>query len=105
MGGAARDLQDGDVDAWVWGDGSATPPSFSIDEICPPSEPPAPTAVETAAPAATPASSTSPAPAPTTPPPSAPDQSASTDIVSYVAFGIIGLGLVALLVFTLVRRR
>jgi hypothetical protein len=105
LGGAARDLEDGDVDAWIWGDGSEAPPDLSIDEICPPAEPPTPTPVETAISGETVASPTSPAASPTPPPPPAPAESSSSNLVGYVVFGVIGLGLVALLVFALARRR
>ncbi len=34
IGAAARALKNGDVDAWVWGDGSAGPPNLAFSSIC-----------------------------------------------------------------------
>ncbi|MEJ5309451.1 MAG: hypothetical protein WHX52_06740 [Anaerolineae bacterium] len=34
MGAAAWTVGNGDVDGWVWGDGSAPPPAFAFDAIC-----------------------------------------------------------------------
>ncbi len=34
IGAALRQLSDGDVDAWVWGDGSTMPPAMSFEAIC-----------------------------------------------------------------------
>lgn len=34
MGASMRQLGDGDVDAWVWGDGSQAPPVLSFEAIC-----------------------------------------------------------------------
>ncbi|MGC9468801.1 MAG: hypothetical protein ACP5HS_09425 [Anaerolineae bacterium] len=33
-GAASRQLQDGDVDGWVWGDGTTAPPLLSFEAIC-----------------------------------------------------------------------
>ncbi len=38
VGVGAWQLRDGDVDGWVWGDGSAQPPALSFTEICPEAE-------------------------------------------------------------------
>lgn len=34
-GASQRQLESGDVDGWVWGDGRSPPPEVSFDEICP----------------------------------------------------------------------
>lgn len=105
LGGAARELEDGDVDAWIWGDGSESPANLSIEEICPPAEQPTPTVVEATAGAAEPATATPSAPSPSPSPTPPPAEPSGSNVVSYVAFGVIALGLVALLVFSLVHRR
>jgi len=49
LGAGAWLLHDGDVDGWVWGDGTVAPPSIDLDDICPPT-PPAPTSTPVPAP-------------------------------------------------------
>jgi len=44
VGGSDWQLGDGDVDGWVWGDGSTAPPVVTFEEICASSAPPPPTA-------------------------------------------------------------
>lgn len=39
IGAAMRQLGNGDVDAWMWGDGSTVPPQVSFEAICAPDEP------------------------------------------------------------------
>lgn len=41
MGATARQVNPGDVDGWVWGDGSLVPPSVSLNAICGSAPPPA----------------------------------------------------------------
>jgi ferric-dicitrate binding protein FerR (iron transport regulator) len=35
VGADAWQVHPGDVDGWVWGDGSATPPRVTFEEVCP----------------------------------------------------------------------
>jgi hypothetical protein len=35
VGASGWQVRDGDVDGWVWGDGSAAPPAVAFEEICP----------------------------------------------------------------------
>jgi len=35
VGASGWQVHDGDVDGWVWGDGSAAPPAVAFEEICP----------------------------------------------------------------------
>ncbi len=70
MGAATWTVGNGDIDAWVWGDGSVSPPALAFDAICgaaaasvPPTVSPA-----TLAPAATPLPPETPIPTPTAPP-------------------------------------
>ncbi|HQE93728.1 MAG TPA: hypothetical protein PLH19_02480 [Anaerolineae bacterium] len=71
MGAVAWMLGDGDVDAWVWGDGTTLPPDLTLDAICGASSTPSASTLtsSTGVPAATPLP---PATTPTaTPPPPA----------------------------------
>ncbi|MFP4344580.1 MAG: hypothetical protein ACLFU8_07800 [Anaerolineales bacterium] len=62
QGASARRLESGDVDGWVWGDGSQRPPEITFEELCPSATPtPAPPTGETPQPAPSP---TAPAPTP-----------------------------------------
>lgn len=65
IGAAARLLRDGEVDGWVWGDGSSAPPVLPFEDICPLGVEPAavPTVTATTAPPST--STPSPTAAPT----------------------------------------
>ncbi len=49
VGASGWQLRDGDVDGWVWSDGSVTPPAITLAEICAaaPSPTPRPTVVPT----------------------------------------------------------
>jgi len=38
VGASSWQIRDGDVDGWVWGDGSVAPPSVTFDQVCPPEE-------------------------------------------------------------------
>jgi hypothetical protein len=48
LGASTRRLQDGDVDAWVWGDGRTAPPVSSADDACQPAAGPTATRVRQA---------------------------------------------------------
>jgi len=67
MGAATWTVGDGDIDGWVWGDGSAPPPALAFDAICDAGTAPSTDAL-TAAPTATPIPPETPIPTPTLPP-------------------------------------
>ncbi|MGQ9594781.1 MAG: hypothetical protein ACUVXH_09690 [Anaerolineae bacterium] len=55
VGASSRLLGDGDVDAWVWGDGKTPPPPLTFADVCPvPGATPAPLSTPTPHPTATP---------------------------------------------------
>lgn len=83
VGASGWQVQGGDVDGWVWGDGSTAPPVVTFEQICPAD--PAPTA--------TPASSLAFASS-TVPAPAAEAQRRDTSILRYGVFGVVVLGLV-----------
>ena len=66
VGAGAWSLRPGDVDGWVWGDGSQPPPALTFEDLCPPASattPEAPSTLTTggrATPIATPAADTTP---------------------------------------------
>ncbi len=64
VGASSWQLRDGDVDGWVWGDGSTAPPPLPFEAICPEDAAPPPTEQQ---PSPTAAGSPT---APSTPPPS-----------------------------------
>ncbi|MGC9395601.1 MAG: hypothetical protein ACP5J4_12170 [Anaerolineae bacterium] len=68
MGAATWTVGDGDIDGWVWGDGSAPPPALALDTICD-AEPVLvePEVPPTTAPTATPLPPETPIPTPTAP--------------------------------------
>ena len=69
MGAATWTVGNGDIDGWVWGDGSTPPPALAFDAICgAESVPAAPEVLPTAAPTATPLPPETPIPTPTAPP-------------------------------------
>lgn len=64
VGASGWQVHDGDVDGWVWGDGSTAPPVVAFEQVCPPdtAQPAAPTALpEPPSPTITPAPLPSPA--------------------------------------------
>ena len=116
VGASAWQVHDGDVDGWVWGDGSTAPPIVPFAGVCPPDtrEPVAsPAASEAANPAITPA------PLPlsaVTAPPSSTDtvavsiaaaeaQERGRTPLGYVVFGVVALGLAGWLVVAGLRGR
>ncbi len=64
VGASGWQVHDGDVDGWVWGDGSTAPPVVAFEQVCPPdvAAPAAP--VATPAPPSPTASQPSPSPSP-----------------------------------------
>ena len=120
VGAATWELRDGDVDGWIWGDGTTAPPSMSFTEICPPEAP----EVATATPATTPEGSRelTETPSRSSNPTAVATRGAEEPVVhgedalstpaprdrlpvNYFVFGGLTLGLVALLVIGLQRRR
>lgn len=83
LGASAWMVGDGDVEGWVWGDGTTAPPLFSFGEICSSNPAVLPTAVPTRSPSPTPTSqptvvpTRSPSPAPTSQPTAVPTRSPS----------------------------
>lgn len=74
FGASSRLLGDGDMDAWVWGDGKTPPPSLTFADVCPgPGAPPPATPTRTPEPTATPSPPATPtrAATPTPTPPTA----------------------------------
>ncbi len=74
VGAATRRLRDGDVDAWVWGDGSQRPPEVTFAELC--------SSPETPVPEATPAPTPSPLPV-------APSEQEGRAALDYLWFGLL----------------
>jgi hypothetical protein len=120
VGAAGWQLTNGDVDGWLWGDGSSAPPKVAFEEICPPEAPPA----ATLEPSATVERSPEPAESPERPldvtPEAAPtveapsgdgDGETATSVPggglpwSYIAFAGLATGLAVLLFIGLQRRR
>ena len=107
-GASAWQVRDGDVDGWVWGDGSTAPPAVSFEEVCPSeATQPAPPAAAPAllSPTITPASLPSPAIPTVTPIPAAGSDERSSASTSYAVFGIVALGLTGWLIVAGARRR
>jgi hypothetical protein len=80
IGAAQRMLADGDVDAWVWGEATQSPPPVSFETIC---GGPAVAGGATVTPAATPtaeAAATTSEPTPTAAPPTQPPPSSTVTI-------------------------
>ncbi len=67
MGAATRTVGNGDIDGWVWGDGSAPPPALVFDTICDAATAPSELS-STPAPIATPLPPETPIPTSTLPP-------------------------------------
>jgi hypothetical protein len=104
VGASSWELHDGDVDGWVWGDGSSAPPTLSLTEICP--------GVDTADPRQGAGPTSAPLPSPVLNPSPTPERAGSapadpSPILSngYPLFGLVVVGLLAWLSFTLLRRK
>ena len=116
VGASAWQVHDGNVDGWVWGDGSTAPPIVSFAEVCPPDtlEPVAsPPVSEAANPTiasaplplsavALPLSSTNTAAVPIA---AAEAQERGRTPLGYVIFGVVALGLAGWLVVAGLRGR
>lgn len=86
-------IANGDVDAWVWGDGATAPPALSLAEICAPAPTATPPLAETPLPPETPAAS----PQPTATP-------APAGAEAFTGYGLFAALLLILLGTILVRR-
>lgn len=91
----------GDVDAWVWGDGTVAPPALALEELCAVATPTTATLAATAQPASAtpplPATSAAPVEMPLETPPASPTGNFSD-------YGLFALLLLALLGTILIRR-
>jgi hypothetical protein len=101
VGASGWEVHDGDVDGWVWGDGSTAPPIVTFEQICPQDadSPVAPTVVSeiphsavTSAPSPSPIVSTAASPS------QAEAHAGASGLLGYVVFGVVALGLVGWLV-------
>ncbi|MBU0704231.1 MAG: hypothetical protein KKC18_10250 [Chloroflexi bacterium] len=92
VGASGWQVQGGDVDGWVWGDGSTAPPVVTFEQVCPPDP------VSIATPAPFPASTSSAAPAP-----AAETQERDGNLLGYGVFGVVALGLVGWLTLVVIR--
>jgi len=107
-GASAWQVQDGDVDGWVWGDGSTAPPGVSFEQVCPPeaAQPTASTVVlEPLSPTITPALLPSPAIPTATPVTAAEPHTRSGNPAGYAVFGVVVLGLAGWLIVAGMRGR
>jgi hypothetical protein len=120
VGAAGWQVTDGDVDGWLWGDGSSAPPKMALAEICPPEAPPPATVAPSATvehppePMESPERSSdgTPAATPAAEAPSGDGEGGSTTATptggltwSYIAFAGLALGLAGLLFIGLQQRR
>ena len=127
VGASGWQVHDGDVDGWVWGDGSTAPPVVAFEWVCPldaaqsaaptaVSEPPFPTIAS--APPQPPAVTSTLIPSPAVPasPPSVPPKvggegggreahERDNNPLGYVVFGIVTLGLAGWLIVAGTRGR
>ena len=112
VGAGGWQVHDGDVDGWVWGDGSTAPPIMAFEELCPPEGdlPAVPTATSqpvlaTITPAPLPNVSPTP-PGPTVsegggdavPASEAAGGEQGVNLLGYTVFGVVILGLVVWLI-------
>ena len=116
IGASAWQVHDGDVDGWVWGDGSTAPPVVSFAEVCPPdtlepvaspvvSEASTPTIASTLLPSSVVTAPPSSANTAATPIPAAEARGRGRTSLGYVVFGVVALGLAGWLVVAGLRGR
>lgn len=111
VGASGRRLADGDVDGWVWGDGSVAPPHLEFSEICPAQKPsPSPLATPSVPPLETSPEESPLSGTPEVSPFSSPVLETSQargaltpSLIGYIVFGVIVVGLIV--AFLLARRR
>ncbi len=110
VGASGWQVRDGDVDGWVWGDGSTAPPAVSFEQVCPPDGFPLETSMTISRPLS-PTTASAPLPSPiisatTLSPRSKTDERGDSSIgYGYVVFGVATLGLVGWLVVAGTRGR
>jgi hypothetical protein len=116
VGASAWQVHDGDVDGWVWGDGSTAPPTVSFAQVCP-SDPLEPVASPAVSDAANPATTSAPLSLPAVtvslsstnaaaaPAPATGAQERGRTPLGYVVFGVVALGLAGWLVVAGLRGR
>ncbi len=108
-GASGWQVRDGDVDGWVWGDGSTAPPTVTFEQVCPPDTTTDPPATPTSAPQSpSPTITSAPLPAPVLPTPTPAIQTeanARGGLAGYAVFGIVALGLTGWLTLAGVRGR
>ena len=108
VGASGWQVHDGDVDGWLWGDGSTAPPVVTFEQVCPPgtAQPEAPTVVPgSPAPTITLAPLPLPAIPTATPAPPADARVRVDNALGYVLFGIVVLGLAGWLTLAGIRGR
>jgi len=114
VGASTWEVHDGDVDGWVWGDGSTAPPAVDFEQVCPPdmAAPEVSTVVSDAlssvAPSATlPTITSAPLPSPAVPTatPVAIAEARGRDdgFLGYVLFGVVVVGLAGWLIVAAAR--
>lgn len=108
IGASGWQVHAGDVDGWVWGDGSTAPPAVTFEQVCPPdaeqpdvpvAAPGSPAPTITAAPLPLPAIPTA------TPAPPVDERAPSGNALGYAIFGIAALVMVGWLALTGIRSR
>jgi hypothetical protein len=114
VGASTWEVHDGDVDGWVWGDGSTAPPAVDFEQVCPPdtaapavstgvSEPSASAVTPAALPAITSAPLPSPAAPTATPVAVAGARGRDSGFLGYVVFGVVVVGLAGWLIVAAAR--
>lgn len=109
VGASSWQVRDGDVDGWVWGDGSTAPPAVDFEQVCPPDtaapaastvDPDALPSAATSAPLPTVASAPLPSPAAPTATPGAVAEARGRgpSSLGYVVFGVVAVGLAGWLI-------
>jgi hypothetical protein len=109
-GASGWQVHNGDVDGWVWGDGSTAPPAVTFEQVCPSDMgaalPATPTVVlESPSPTITSAPLPSPVLPTATPVPQTKASVHGGGSAGYVVFGIVALGLAGWLILAGARGR
>jgi hypothetical protein len=115
-GASGWQVHDGDVDGWVWGDGSTAPPVVTFEQVCPSDETEpdlSPAARSSASP--TPTSAPLPSPAASinqnaplitaAPTPPTPARGRGSNPLGYAIFGSVAVGLLSWLILSSIRGR
>jgi hypothetical protein len=115
-GASGWQVRDGDVDGWVWGDGSTAPPVVTFEQVCPSDEAERdlPVAARSSisptlapAPFPSPVASSSQSAPPTTAAstPPAPARGRDSNLFGYAILGSLALGLAGWLILSAIRGR